>query len=414
MDVPRLYLISQSFSQPVVKNIEEEVVQQLKKIKIDQLIHQDQKVAITAGSRGIKNIAEILKVVVKEFKDLGTKPFIVPAMGSHGGGTPEGQAEVLNSLGINEDTVGAPIISDTEVVELGRTEKGAAVYMDKNAYNADAIFVINRVKPHTKFKARIESGLMKMIAIGLGKQKGCTELHSFGLYPEIVYAARIALEKAPIIAGLGIVENALKQTAKITAVRKEKMEEVDAELLVLAKNLMPSLPAEHIDLLIVEEMGKNISGSGIDVNVIGRVTKPIPSEEKPRVDNIVALDLSDASHGNALGMGLADVITRRFADKIDFKATYANVIAAGSLGRGKMPIVQENDRDAINVILNGLPGKNVQDAKIVFIKNTMELTKLLVSQALLEEIASKPGIKILDEVALEFDDEGNLVRKGWW
>lgn len=414
MDVPRLYLISQSFSQPVVENIAEEVARQLKNIAIDQLIHRDQRVAITAGSRGIKNIAEILSVVVTEFKHLGARPFIVPAMGSHGGGTAEGQTEVLNSLGINEATVGAPVISDTEVVKLGRTEKGATVYMDKNAFDADAIFVINRVKPHTKFKANIESGLMKMIAIGLGKQKGCTELHSFGLYPELVHAARMALEKAPIIAGLGIVENASKQTAKITAVRKEKMEEEDAELLILAKDLMPALPAEHIDLLIVEEMGKNISGSGIDVNVIGRVTKPVPSEEKPQIDNIVALDLSDASHGNALGMGLADVITRRFADKIDFQATYANVIAAGSLGRGKMPVVRENDRAAINVILNSLPGKNEQDAKIVFIKNTMELTKLLVSQALLKELEAKPGIKVLTELTLEFDDKGNLMNKGWW
>ncbi|SFR00874.1 protein of unknown function [Desulfoscipio geothermicus DSM 3669] len=414
MDVPGLYLIYQSFSQPVVKNIEEEVVQQLKKIEIDQLIHKDQKVAITAGSRGIKNIAKILKVVVKEFKDLGAKPFIVPAMGSHGGGTAEGQTEVLDSLGINEEAVGAPIISDTEVVELGRTEKGAAVYMDKNAFNADAIFVINRVKPHTKFKARIESGLMKMIAIGLGKQKGCTELHSFGLYPEIVYAARIALEKAPIKAGLGIVENALKQTAKIAAVRKEKMEEVDAELLVLAKDLMPSLPAEHIDLLIVDEMGKNISGSGIDVNVIGRVTSPASSEEKPRVENIVALDLSDASHGNALGMGLADVITRRFADKINFQATYANVIAAGSLSRGKMPLVMENDLDAITVGLNAVQGKNLRDIKIMFINNTMQLSKLMVSQALLNNLPKNKDFKILDEVNLEFDNQGNLIRKGWW
>lgn len=411
MELPRLYLISQSFTQPAVQNVEAEVVQQLKKIKIDQLIHPGQKVAITAGSRGIKNIAGILRVIVKEFKNLGATPFIVAAMGSHGGGTSEGQAEVLDSLGINEKTVGAPVICDTEVVQLGRTEKGAAVYMDKNAYYADAIFVVNRIKPHTKFKAAVESGLMKMIAIGLGKQKGCTELHSFGLYPEIVNAARIALEKAPIIAGLGIVENASKQTAQITAVRRNNIEKVDAELLILARDLMPSLPADHIDLLIVEEIGKNISGSGMDVNVIGRVTKPIPSEEKPQVDNIVALDLSDASHGNALGMGLADVITRRFVDKIDFKATYANVIAAGSLSRGKMPVVQENDRDAIKTALNSISAKNVQDAEIMLIKNTMELTKLIVSQALLEEMESKPFINILGEIALEFDDDGNLVKK---
>jgi len=414
MNIPKLRLVTQSFSQPVVENIEEEIINQLKNIKINEIINQGDRVAITAGSRGIKNIDKIIAVIVKQFKELGAKPFIVPAMGSHGGGTAEGQAGVLDSLGINEETVGAPVLSSMEVVDLGRTEEGAAVYMDKNAFNADAIFVVNRIKPHTKFKARIESGLMKMIAIGLGKQKGCTELHSFGLYPAIVHAARVSLAKAPIKAGLGIVENSSKQIAKIVATRKEEIEKVDAELLTLAKDLMPSLPVDNIDLLIVEEMGKNISGSGIDVNVIGRVTSPYPSEEKPRIEKMVALDLTDASHGNALGMGLVDVITRRFADKIDFKATYKNLIIAGSLEKGKMPVVQENDRDAITVALDSLQKTKSQDAKIVFIKNTNELTKIMVSSSLINDLPKNESLKVLEEVVLEFDDHGNLVKKGWW
>jgi len=415
MNYPKFYGIQQIFDRNQIQEVDKELIKRLEEVNVNNLFTPGEKIAITVGSRGIANLQLIISTLVKKLKELGANPFIVPAMGSHGGATAPGQLKILNSLGITQDNVGAPIISDMEVVELGKTSNGATVYMDKNAWNADAIVVVNRVKPHTRFKANNESGLMKMISVGLGKEKGCTQMHSYGLYPTVVEAARLALTKSSIRLGIGIVENAHEDTAKIVAVRKENFETIDAELLKLAKKLMPSLPVDDVDLLVVKEIGKNISGTGMDVNVLGRVSQPILNQnESPRIKRIVALGLTSATQGNALGMGLADVITRKFANQIDYKATYANVIAAGVLDRGKMPVVQENDQDSINAALKSIERLDTAKARIIFVKNTLELEYLKVSESIFNEMYDKTSIRVLRKgFDLEFDVMGNLFE-GWW
>ncbi|MBZ4655367.1 MAG: hypothetical protein JG781_2726 [Peptococcaceae bacterium] len=415
MRYPRIYNVRQVFPQDKICDIAGELNTQLEEVGVRSIFSPGERVAVAVGSRGIANISKIISVLVEKLKVLGTNPFIVPAMGSHGGATAQGQIEVLASLGITEGTVGAPIVSDMDVVELGKTGSGATVYMDKNAWSADAIVVVNRVKPHTRFKAENESGLMKMVSVGLGKHKGCSQMHAYGLFPTVVEAARLALSKAPIRLGIGIVENSYDETVKIVAVKKEDLEAVDAQLLKLAKKLMPTLPVEDIDLLVVKEMGKNISGTGMDVNVLGRVTQPITNEvDTPRIKRIIALEITEASHGNALGMGLADVVPRRFADQIDFEATYANVLAAGVLDRGKMPVVCKNDQEAITAALKSIERLEPSKARLIFIRNTLELSHLKVSESILAEIRNLPFIEVLDDgFDLGFDAHGNIADK-WW
>lgn len=414
MEMGELFLIHRKFVQDDIADVEAEVRYRIGKSKVCDRIKPGDEVAVTAGSRGIVHIPEILRTVVSVFRERGALPFIVPAMGSHGGATAEGQLEVLESLGITESTVGAPIRSSMDVVELGRTQYGCPVFMDRFAAEAAAVFIVNRIKVHTRFKADHESGLMKMIAVGLGKRKGCGEMHRYGLYPAIVDAARIAMSKAPVIGGLGIVENASNGIARIGAARAGDLERLDSELLVLEKKIFPGLPLDEIDLLIVDEMGKNISGTGMDTNVIGRVGKPcMNEEEKPRIRKIVVLDLNDASHGNALGMGLADIATERFRKKIDFKATYENVIAANILERAKLPVVVSSDRDAVSLGLSLVTGPLCPEPRVIYIENTSSLSKILVSRKTLEEMKIQgfedPDIR---KVELHFAENGDLVRKG--
>ncbi|MGI6605355.1 MAG: lactate racemase domain-containing protein [bacterium] len=410
MDFPRFYKVRQNMECPVLRDVEGAVRDELSRIKLQEQIKPGTRVAITAGSRGIANMPLILKTVAAFIRAAGAEPFLVPAMGSHGGATAEGQLGILESLGITEESMGVPIISSMEVVEIGRTEQGIPVYFDKNAWSADAVFVVNRVKPHTGFRAANESGLVKMISVGLGKERGCTTMHQSGLAEAIPAAARVSLATGRIIGGLGIVENSQEETAEVRATLAADLMQVDAELLVKAKAYLPQLPFDDIDVLVVDEMGKNISGTGMDVNVIGRMYKlGIPEPERPRVKRIVVLDLTEASHGNALGMGLADVTTKRFVSKIDIAATYANVIAAGVLERGRTPVSVENDREALRVALSSLTGIAPEAARVVRIKNTLELQELQVSEALFEEVKAHPRLELLGEsAALEFDAEGNL------
>ncbi|ATW23481.1 lactate racemase domain-containing protein [Candidatus Formimonas warabiya] len=413
MKFPFFYAVQKLFRQKQISDVVGELDQALQQVEFKSMFTPGERIAITVGSRGIDNLSLIINTLVSRLKLIGALPFIVPAMGSHGGATPEGQLEVLESLGISPETVGAPIISDMAVVDLGKTDNGAIVYMDKNAFEADGIVVVNRIKPHTRFKAENESGLMKMIAVGLGKHKGCIEMHNYGLYPTIVKAARVALAKAPIRLGIGIVENAYDRTARIVAIANQNFESTDACLLKKAKSLMPSLPVDDIDLLVVKEMGKNISGTGMDVNILGRVTSPLLNDvDTPRIKRIVALDLTDASHGNALGMGLADIVPRRLANKINFNATYANVVSAGVLDRGKLPVVLESDKDAIEVALKSIERLDYQKARIVIIRSTLELGNLIVSEEIYRDITNLSDVCLSENrFDLAFDADGNLSNK---
>ncbi len=406
MSLPRLAPVKQIFDVSYVADVAGEVRQQLVAFGLAQRVKPGQRIAITAGSRGIANIAEIIATAVSELRRVGAQPFVIPAMGSHGGATAEGQVEMLASYGITEERVGAPIISSMEVVHIGQTPKGIPVYVDREAAKADGILVVNRVKAHTAFKAPNESGLMKMMAIGLGKRYGADTYHRYDLGPTVLDVGRVVLANAPILGGLAIVENSRDQTWKIVACPPERMEEVDRNLLVEANRLLPRVPFDTLDVLIVDEMGKNISGTGMDLNILG-IWRRIGGEQKPYYKYIVVLDLTEESHGNALGVGMADLTTRRLVNKIDFHATYTNVITTNFFQTGKIPVTLETDREAIEVACKTFAPES---ARVVRIKNTLELERIQVSEALLPEVRERPDLVVLDDPRpLAFDAEGRLI-----
>jgi hypothetical protein len=417
MNLPRMVEAEQRITQQRLDDYVSTIRRELSP-KIRGSVKAGSRVAITAGSRGIAHYPEILATVVDEVRKAGGEPFLIPAMGSHGGATPHGQVEVLRSLGVTEETVCAPIISSMEVDEVG-VLKGTPVYVDRNALRADGVIVVGRVKPHTDFKGAIESGLMKMVAIGLGKQKGAEMIHWHlyeGYHELIPAAARLIMSKVNIVAGLAVLENASHEIAKVKALLPEEFEAEEPRLLEEAKELLARLPFGDIDVLIVEEMGKNVSGVGMDTNVTGRFWMPSESDPRaPRIRKIVVLDLSEETHGNAIGMGLADFITRRFFEKIDYDSTYVNCLTQGSSETGKTPIWLPSDRDAIETALRICGPIDAPNARVVRIRNTMELEQLWVSESLAKEIKKKPElswkVKLLGEPReMQFDVLGTLVR----
>ena len=369
-------------------------------------------VAVTAGSRGIHNYDQVVKSVVDVLKKAGARPFIFPAMGRHGGAVSEGQLRILEGYGITEETMGVPVISSMETVQIGETPHGLPVHMDKNAASADFIVPVGRVKPHTDFRGRHESGLYKMLAIGCGKQHGADICHSRG-YGEfsrnISEIAEVMLEKKKILFGMAIVEDAFHGTYSLTAVPPEKFEEEDARLLVKAKELVPHIPFEKINVLILNRFGKNISGAGMDPNVTGR-SGSLPAE-KPFVDRIVVLDLTEESHNNFAGIGIADVITRRFFDKISFTETYPNGITSRDLASLKIPTVMSNDRNAIRAALQTVSGQMPEEGwRVVWMDDTLGLESFFISESLVEEAERNPALQVESRrVVPEFDGEGNVL-----
>lgn len=413
--LPRVIPIRQRFSGPRVADIPEEVGKQLAQAGTEGRIKPGMRIAITAGSRGIANIPLILRSVVRQLKAWGAEPFIVPSMGSHGGATAEGQVEVLEGLGVTEAFCEAPILSSMDVVEIGRTPAGMPVHLDKNAWGADGIVVVARVKAHTDFQSPVgyESGLMKMMSIGLGKHKQALLLHDYGvrgirdMMPEV---ARVVLANANIVAGLAVLENAFEETAKIEAVAPGQIPEREPLLLAESKSFMPRLPVEDIDILMVDRIGKNVSGTGMDTNIIGRMRiRGVEEFASPRIQCIIAGDLSAESHGNAVGIGLADVTTRRLFEKIDRRITNANVITSTFLERGKIPLVAENDRDALDTALRCNWGVPRAEARFVRIYDTLHLERLYVSESLLAEVSGRAGIEVLGEAEeIRLDRDGNF------
>ena len=389
--------------------------------EIDQVENLGQQlsgktVAITAGSRGIDRIEQILAALVRRLHAWGAQPFIVPAMGSHGGATAEGQLGLLAEFGITEASVGAPIHSSMETVELGRLPNGMPVYMDQHAASADAIIVVNRIKPHTDFSGEFESGLAKMAAIGLGKLHGADTLHRFGvpgLRDYVPEAARLVCQKAPVIFGLATVENAYHQAAHIALVPPEGIAGTqERELLELAYRLMPRFPFPEIDVLVVDEIGKNISGVGMDPKVIGRVkVHGIADMTVCDIRAIAVLRLTAESHGNATGVGLADVTTRRLVSQVDFETTYLNCITSGILGiqRAAIPVVAPSDKAAIETALRVCGRPDVLNARAARIRNTLSMGEMDVTPALLAEALPGSAITPVGEVfSLPFDELGNL------
>jgi len=367
------------------------------------------RVAITAGSRGINNLVGMTRAAADAVKSKGGRPFIIPSMGSHGGATGEGQQSLLADLGISERTMGCPVVSSMEVEQIGRTPIGTPVYLDRNALRADGIVVINRIKPHTAFHGEIESGLCKMLAVGLGKHRGAQQMHAAGLGAAIVETARVILAKAPVLAGVAVLENALDETAEIHVVPPGQFEETDRALLTRAWKVLPRVPLDPLDVLVVDEMGKNISGTGMDVNVVGIGPRVGGKMEMghPVVSTLVVLGLTPETHGNANGVGLADITTRRLVGSIDYTSTYTNVLTTRLWSAGRLPVIMETDREAIETAVGEVPPDQV---RLVRIKNTLHLEELEISEALLPR-AKEVGLTVVaGPRSLEFDGTGRIRR----
>ena len=417
MDLPRMFPLRQTFDAKSLHDPVEQTRRCVLNSSLGERISGGARVAITAGSRGIHRIAQLTRAVVDCVREMGGVPFILASMGSHGAATADGQKAILAWYGIDESTMGAPVDATMDVVQVGETDDGIPVVLNRLAREADAVVLVNRVKPHTSFRGPFESGLMKMMTIGLGSHRGATLAHSMGAagLPRMIPAwGRIILQEAPIALGVAILENAYEQTAKVVAVEPDELAAVEPELLDEARELMPRIPAERIDVLIVDRIGKNISGTGMDPNIIGRIwLEGIEEPDSPRIERIVVLDLTAETHGNANGIGLADVTTRRLVDNIDFKATYANAMTSTFLNRAYIPIVGENDREAIEIALGATGSGGNPDARVMRIRSTLELEHLGASESLLPELSEVPEVEISGEPAgMNFDGEGNLSTSG--
>ena len=413
MSLPKVVRVQQNFDATHIADIPKTVSEQIGKLGLDGRLKPGQTVAITGGSRGVANIAVILRAVVDELRRLGGRPFIIPAMGSHGGGTAEGQRLVLEHYGITEASMGAPVRATMETTKVGETPQGIPVFLDNYALEADHVVVVNRVKPHTDFDGDIESGLCKMMAIGLGKHTGAIQYHraniKHGYYTVITNVARVVRNNCRILFGLGIVENAYDETAVIEAMLTPDIENSERRLLAIAKASLARIPFDQGDVLVVDEMGKNISGAGMDTNVIGRnVSQRERAPIKPSFTRIFVRDLSAESYGNAVGIGLADLVSRRLVNKIDYTPTYINAITSTNVEAARIPVTFETDREAIETAFSTC-GNSVEDCRMIWIKNTLKLDQFIATEALMDEIGSKPHLKVLERLGeLTFDGKGNL------
>ncbi len=416
MDFPEMIRIRQTFESKEVSDIRAEMTGQIERLPLQQKVKPGDRVAVACSSRGLANYPLIVRTVVASLKRLECIPFIFPAMGSHGAATAEGQARVLKHLGISEDTVGAPVVSSLDVVELGKTREGIPVYLDKNASQAEHIVLINRIKKHTEFEHEFESGLLKMLAIGLGKQRGAEGYHqammSYG-YPRVILAvAKRIMAHASLLFAVGSVENGYNQTAELGICLPEELETTEKRLFREAKRLTPTLPFEEADIIVIDEMGKDISGTGFDTKVVGRIGLPLvsPEPERPRIKRIVVCSLTDGCEGNAVGVGLADVITQRLRDKIDLQALKMNTITGFCPEMGKIPLTMPSDQEAVCFAIRSLGLEPAQERRIIRIKNTRLLSEIDVSQAFEQDLANRPELQVLGRGPMAFDSSGELSQ----
>ena len=409
--LPRMVKIRQTFNADEILDVSAALSTALVDSGQLKQIKPGMNIAIAAGSRGVAQIATLVRTTVAEVKKQGANPFVVPAMGSHGGATAAGQAEVLVHLGITEEYVGCPIVSSMEVVEITRLPNGMPVYIDKNAYQADGIIVINRIKPHTAFRGPNESGLVKMITIGLGKQKGAESCHAYGfkhMHSLIPAMAQEMLKLAPIMFGIATVENAYDHVAKVIVAGAAELIETDRKLLIEAKASMPRIKFSPIDVLVIEEIGKDISGDGMDPNITGRYPTPYPTGG-PEVSKMVVLDLTEKTGGNANGVGTADFTTRRLVNKTDFQSLYANGITSTVVRPNAIPMTLDCDLDAIRAAVKTSNALDLSKVRLVRIKNTLQLGEIMISEAMLPDALSLANVTICSEpFEMQFDEQGNL------
>ncbi|MFS0823447.1 lactate racemase domain-containing protein [Bacillus sp. 1P02SD] len=409
--VPKMLKVKQHFDDSKIENIVEELTNKLHREDVKQTIKPGAEIAIAVGSRGIDALVDITKTTVQFIKDMGGKPFIVPSMGSHGGATGEGQRDVLKHLGVTEESVGCEIRSSMEVIKLGELPNGLPVYIDKYASQADGIVVINRVKPHTAFRGSVESGIQKMISIGLGKQKGAEACHQLGfkyMAENVPAMAQMIMEKTPFLFGVATVENAFDRVARIEVMLTNEIIEKEPELQAQAKQLLPKLFFDQIDVLVIDQIGKNISGDGMDPNITGRYPTPY-AHGGPDVNKMVVLNLTPETEGNANGVGTADFTTQRLVDKMDLEFTYANGLTSTVVAPTKIATTLPNDKEAIQAAIKTCNILDFTKVKMVRIKDTLHVSEIEVSEALLDYIKQHPNIEQASDLyEFDFDENGNL------
>ncbi|MCE5303047.1 MAG: lactate racemase domain-containing protein [Planctomycetaceae bacterium] len=413
--VPRVFRVRQIFDCPRIQNVADEVQRQLTALELSRQIRPGHRVAVAVGSRGIANLVVLVRAIVDHLRQLGAEPFLVPAMGSHGGGTAEGQQKLLESYGLTFSAVGCPILSSLETLVVGHAAQGFPIHFDRLAFESNHVVVLNRIKPHTGFCGPIESGLMKMLLIGLGKCEGAAiyhraiQTHSF---TEIIRgAAAEVLRCCPIRAGLAVIENAYDQTAKIEAVRSEDFESREPQLLALAKQWMPRLPFREVDLLLIDRIGKDLSGTGLDPNVVGRKFNDhqAAADEWPKVRRIAVRGLTEATHGNALGLGMTEFCRSSVLRETDFAATRLNALVSGHLSAAMIPLDYENDRDMLTTALGTIGLVKPPNAKFVWIADTLHLGEVECSEIYWAEARRREDLDILTPPReLSFDTSGNL------
>ena len=415
MKFPTMFRVRQKFDAEAIEDIPREIKTAAQGVDGLNRVKSGQTVAVACSSRGIAQYGTLVESTVAVLREAGLKPFIVPAMGSHGGGTADGQRKVLADAGITEKMLGVPVHSSLETVQVGTTEDDIPVFMDRWAASADYIVPVNRIKAHTMFNGEIESGLMKMLAVGLGKQKGPALYHKaafrLGLERVIRTVARTVMAARNVLFGVGVVENGYCRSARIGVFDRRCLEKREMEYLKLAKRLESRIPLSEMDILIVDEMGKDISGAGLDCNVIGRIDMPLLTEEPPLPDikRIVVCDLTDKSEGNAVGIGLADFTTRRLVDKIDLEAMYVNALTASDPEHVKIPMTLKTDREAVHAAMSTIGQIRSEALRMVRIRNTKQLEEMWMSEACLPDVKASQSVTLASKAfPLSFDAAGQL------
>ena len=415
MEFPRLFTVRQNFPDRAIRNIPAEIERQLSVSQFSSRLTPGSSVAIGVGSRGIANISTVVRSLVEYWKKQGCNPFIFPAMGSHGAATAEGQADVLAHYGIHEATMGCPVRSSLDVVSLGKTADGIEAFMDRNAFESDGVMLAGRIKAHTDFAGKIESGLFKMMAIGLGKFAGAQRYHTYayklGLEHVIRSVGRQVLKSGKILGGLAILEDANHDTAQLTAVPVEHMEAKEEELLALVKSWMARIPVPELDILILDEIGKNISGAGMDTKVVNRGVNGQynPWPNTPLIERIYVRGLSDSSYGNAVGLGMADVVNDRLLSAIDWNPTRINSLTASTPAAIRIPVHFPSDRECLERFAPTVGKLDLTKVTFGWVKNSLELTVLKLSENLAEEIEKNPILEVISgPEPMEFDNDGNL------
>lgn len=409
--LPRMALVGQTFQRPKLKDIEGAVREQLSRPETRGKLVAGKRIAITAGSRGIANIALILRTVVRFVQEAGCDPILFSAMGSHGGATEQGQRDILESFGITPETMGVPVYTGTAVTQVSRLSDGTPVCIDRDAAQADGIIIINRIKPHTAFRNDFESGLLKMAVIGMGKQVGAEICHQRGwgnMAQNIADLSISILQHTNILFGLGILENAYDETCKVVSVDAGEFRQKEPALLQEARSLMPSLPFDRVDVLVVDRIGKNISGDGMDPNITGTYFTPFASGG-PKTENVVILDLTPESHGSAIGIGAGNFTTKRLLDKMDFWQTYPNALTSKVPDVCKIPMVMPTDQAAIASAIYACVFADRKNARVARIRDSLHVDELYVSEAMMEEVLRQPHVRLLKgPMDMQFDQEGNL------